>query len=169
MELIEFGVLSDAQRTQLEGDEVDPWDSARNDLTTWRPKDRHVGLIDGEGRLVAAAGLVAGAVRGDDGRTVGVLGIGGVIVAAPYRGRGLARRVVEASLERAGDLELAMLFCYRDRAGLYERLDFRELGAKLLVEQPEGPVEMPLVTMWRPLRDGASLPEGPLTLDGTPF
>lgn len=158
------------QWAQLIGDEVDPFDSARSDLK-WREKDIQVGLLDDAGRLVAAAELATAELAGADGQRTGVVGIGGVIVAAPCRGRGLARRVVELALERAGTLGpgLAMLFCYRDRAGLYERLGFHEVEAEVWVEQPSGSIRMPLVTMWRALLPGASPPAGPLTLDGLPF
>ena len=58
MEQIEFGPLTDELRSELEGDEQDPWDAARVPPMEWRPKERHVGLRDEHGRLVANAGLL---------------------------------------------------------------------------------------------------------------
>jgi hypothetical protein len=46
---------------------------------------------------------------------------------------------------------------------------FSELPGPVLVEQPHGIVEMPMLTMWRPLRAGVTLPDGRASLDGLPF
>jgi hypothetical protein len=62
-----------------------------------------------------------------------------------------------------------MLFCHRDRAGLYERHGFVEVAPPVMVQQPDRFVPMPGVSMWRPLREGVTLPAGPLTLHGLPF
>lgn len=100
-----------------------------------------------------------------------VLGIGGVIVRAPFRGRGLARRVVEAALEtgRALGPPFALLFCLEDRAGLYRRLGFTEVDGDVLVSQATGYEVMPLRTMWRALGPDAAWPEGQLVLHSLPF
>ena len=168
--MIEFGRLSESQRAELEGDEVDPFDAAGNTLQ-WRPKDHHVALRGPEGRLVASAGLVLSDVQADGSDPVPVVGIGGVIVAAPYRGRGLANRLIDELLTRATTLgpDLAMLFCHRNRAGLYTRHGFIEISATVVAQQPPGLVEMQMVAMWRALREGARLPPGNLTLGGLPF
>lgn len=170
MDIVEFGALTDAYREQLEGDEDDPFDAAGSPLQ-WRGKDRHIALRDAGGRLVASVGLLTAEIRvGADG-VMPIVGVGGVIVAAPHRGRGLAREVLTAALDRAQTLgpPLALLFCHPDRAGLYERFGFSEATARVVVEQPDGPVEMPHVTMWRALHPGATLPDGPVTLLGLPF
>jgi hypothetical protein len=52
MEVIEFGPLTTRQRRELEGDERDPFNAVGITLR-YRPKDRHVGLRDKSGRLVA--------------------------------------------------------------------------------------------------------------------
>jgi hypothetical protein len=62
-----------------------------------------------------------------------------------------------------------MLFCRPDRAELYRRHGFDEVPGPVLVDQPDGVVEMPPVTMWRPLRSGASLLDGPVKVHGLPF
>ncbi len=170
MEVVELGPLTDTYRAELEGDEVDPFDAAGNSLQ-WRVKDRHVALRGADGRLVASVGLVLTEIRVGDDRVVPVVGIGGVIVTAAQRGRGLAREVLEAALARAATLgpPLVLLFCLPDRVGLYERFGFTEVARPVLVPQPGGPTEMPLVTMWRALAPGGELPDGPVTLLGLPY
>lgn len=169
MELIEFGPLSERQRAELEGGEHDPWDAG--DWTMrFRPKEHHVGLRDGDGRLVASAGMVAVEVEVQR-RRFPVVGLGGVIVNAGYRGRGYAREVVNAAIARAELLgpEFMLLFCHADRVGLYRKLGFTEIAGSAAVEQPEGRVAMPMVAMWRALRTGAVWPAGSVAVLGLPF
>jgi hypothetical protein len=79
--------------------------------------------------------------------------------------------VIGEALRRAATLgpAVAMLFCRRELAGLYERHRFVEIDPPVMVHQPDGFVEMPLVSMWRPLHEGMTLPSGPLTLHDLPF
>jgi predicted N-acetyltransferase YhbS len=169
MELIRFGTMTDEYRAQLEGDELDPFDAAGQRLR-FRAKERHVGLRAGDGRLVASAGYVRAEVSVAS-RSFAVVGIGGVIVVAEHRGRGLARRVMADVLEEAATLgpEFALLFCHESRSGLYDRLGFARIIAPVRVMQPDGLAAMPEVTMWRALRDGAAFPRGELTLLDLPF
>jgi predicted N-acetyltransferase YhbS len=169
MELIDLPQLTDEHRAQLEGDEEDPFDGARSDFS-FQQKEARIGLFD-DTRLVAAAGWVNVEVE-VDGTRFPVLGIGGVIVNADYRGRGLARRAVEAVLERgatAGGPGFALLFCLDDRAGLYLKLGFSEIAYPVTVDQPDGPAEMSLIAMWRALEPGARWPDGPVRVHGLPF
>src|ERR1700737_160913 len=99
MEVVEFGRLTDAQRAELEGDERDPFD-AEGATLRYRRKNRHVALRDDGGRLIASAGLVTTEVE-VAGERFAAVGLGGVIVNAECRGRGLARRVVQEALDRA--------------------------------------------------------------------
>jgi GNAT superfamily N-acetyltransferase len=191
VELVEFGRLSVARRAELEGDESDPFEVSRVTLQ-FRPKQRHVAFQDEDGRLVASAGMVIAEVE-VGGRRFPVVGLGGVIVNARYRGRGLGRRVVEAAVARArawawarelepadppgrslagppaGQPEFVMLFCLPDRVGLYRRLGFVEVADEVRVGQPVGDAAMPLRTMWRALREGAQWPAGPVDVLGLPF
>jgi GNAT superfamily N-acetyltransferase len=170
VELVEFGRLSESQRVELEGDEVDPFDGAGNTLQ-WQPKDQHVALRGPGGRLIASAGLVLTEVELDGETALPVVGIGGVFVAARYRGQGLSTRVMTEILAKARGLgpDLALLFCHRNRAGLYLRHEFVEIAPPVLVDQPDGPAEIPMVSMWRPLHDGVTLPRGRVFLRGLPF
>jgi predicted GNAT family N-acyltransferase len=170
MEVVEVGRLSDSEWAELQGDEVDPFDAARNSLQ-WGSKDRHVALRRPDGRFVATAGLVVAEVHVDGSAVIPVVGIGGVIVAAPCRGQGLGDRIVVEALRIAATLGpgIAMLFCYRDRAGLYARHRFVEIVAPVFVYQPAGLVEMTMVSMWRALREGERLPPGEVVLNSLPF
>lgn len=170
MELVELGPLTDEQRAELEGDEQDPWDAARVPPLEWRAKEQHVVLRDKQGRLIASAGLVVAEVEAGEVR-LPVVGLGGVIVNAGYRGRGLSLRVIRAALEKADALgpDFALLFCHEDRVELYRRFGFEELRSGVLVDGPGGQVELPMRAMWRALRTGASWPEGRVVLLGRPF
>lgn len=100
-----------------------------------------------------------------------VVGLGGVIVNAAYRGRGLGRRVVDAALGRARTMgpPFASLFCHANRVGLYGRLGFTEVTSPVSVQQPSGLAAMPQCTMWQALRAGAEWPSGRVVVRGLPF
>jgi predicted N-acetyltransferase YhbS len=169
VQLIEFGELTEQQRLELEGEEADPFEVGEITLQ-FRPKLKHAGLQDADGTLVASAGWVmAEAEVGEE--SFEVVGIGGVIVRAEFRGRGLAREIVEAAIERARTptARFVLLFCRPDRAGLYLRLGFHRVEGDVLVEQPAGYVPIPLETMWRALSPGDSWPQGQLILHSLPF
>ena len=172
VEVIRFADLTEDLRAQLEGDESDPFGAAALPFRlSWRGKDQHVGLRNAAGRLVASAGIVVAEVVGGDQAAIEVVGIGGVIVNAASRGQGLGKRVIEEVVELARNAgpDIAMLFCHPDRADLYRRHGFTEVPGPVVVEGPDGPVTMPMVTMWRPLREGAALPAGPVRVSGLPF
>jgi predicted GNAT family N-acyltransferase len=170
VDVVEFGSLTPQLRGELEGDEVDPFDGAGSTLQ-WRPKDRHVGLRGPDGRLLASTGLVQAGLEAGDGLVTEVVGIGGVIVAAAFRGQGLGSRVIVEALRVAAGFgpPAVILFCHRNRVGLYVRHGFLELAPPVLVSQPDGFAEIPLVTMWRALRDGVDPPQGPIRVLSLPF
>lgn len=170
MEVVEFGPLTDAYRAELEGDEIDPFDG-RDTKLQWRRKERHIALRGDDGRLVASTGVLLAEIQVGDGPVTPVVGIGGVIVVAAHRGQGLANRVIVEALRLAATLgpDLVILFCHRDRAGLYMRHQFVEIPKPVLVQQPDGFVEIPEVAMWRALRESASLPPGQFRLLSLPF
>src|SRR5437588_2603693 len=152
MELIEFEELSPDRRAELEGGEQNPFEVGDLPLR-FQPKQHHMALQDDDGTLVASAGIVVAEAQVGEER-FSVVGVGGVIVRRPFRGRGLAREVVEAALMRARELgpSFALLFCLESRVGLYRRLGFAEVEGEVRVRQPEGYEVMPLQTMWRALR-----------------
>ncbi|MFF7456412.1 GNAT family N-acetyltransferase [Kitasatospora sp. NPDC008115] len=162
--------LEGYEPAEIFGDTPDPFGVDAWGIT-WRRKEHHVGIREEpDGRLVAHAGLVVLPVSAG-GRRTDVVGLGGVAVAADRRGRGLARAVVEGALDRARGLGpgAAILFCRPDVAGLYARLGWRPLEGPVEVEQPAGPVEMPLRTMWFPLHEGARWPAGAVRLHSLPM
>jgi predicted N-acetyltransferase YhbS len=169
VEIVEFGALTDAFRAQLEGDEDDPFDASGIDLR-FRRKEQHVALRGGDGTLVASTGMLVVDVEVGPARFP-VVGVGGVIVNEHWRGRGLARQVVEAALAKARTLgpDFALLFCRDDRAGLYVRLGFADVASPVRVEQPGGYRPMPQRTMWRALDPEAAWPDGELTVLSLPF
>lgn len=169
MEIVELGPLTAGQKRQLEGDEPDPFDAAGVPLH-YRPKDQHVALRDERGRLIASTGLLVVDIEVNRHRFA-VVGIGGVIVNAQYRGRGLGREIVRAALGKADTLgpAFALLFCHRDRAGLYRKLGFAEITADVSVRQPGGYRRMPQVSMSRGLRGDACWPDGAVVVHSLPF
>ena len=140
MELIECGRLSEKQFAALVGDEDDPWRAAEFGLE-WRPKDHYVALRDDDGRLLAAAGLVVVDVQVGARPAIPVVGLGGVIVTASHRGRGLGRRVISGALAHAEAMgpAIAMLFCRSEMAGLYRRHGFAEVPGPVFVTSQAGP------------------------------
>jgi predicted N-acetyltransferase YhbS len=169
MEIVDLGHLTDSERADLEGEEDDPFDGAGIALR-FRPKDRHVAIRGSDGRLVASAGLTEVEIE-VAGKRFPVVGLGGVIVNAEHRGRGLARQIVEQALARACEMgpRFVVLFCHADRVGLYVRLGFVEIASRVLVQQPHGSQTMPMCTMWRALTPQASWPDGPVEIHGLPF
>jgi predicted N-acetyltransferase YhbS len=169
MEVIEFGRLTPDVRAELEGHEEDPFDMAGSTLR-YRPKEQHVALRAPDGRLAASTGLVPVEVEAG-GRRFDAVGIGGVIVAAHYRGQGLARRIVAEALAKARTLgpDVAVLFCHEDRSGLYRKLGFADVSAEVRVAQPAGYAGMPQRMMWHGLTDDAVWPPGAVVLHSLPF
>ncbi|MFI9240093.1 GNAT family N-acetyltransferase [Streptomyces sp. NPDC053079] len=154
--------------SEILGDVADPFGVEDTGLT-WRPKDEHFG-IRRAGRLVAHTGLVRLPLSVGGAATEAV-GVGGVAVAADARGQGLARLVMTAALDHARTMgpRHALLFCRPPLVALYRRLGWRVLEGDVHVEQPTGPVVMPLCTMWTPLHGDAPWPEGPVRLHSLPM
>jgi predicted N-acetyltransferase YhbS len=170
VKLVELeGDHSDAERAELHDGEVNAFESVHLGMS-WDDHERRIVLVD-DGRMIACAGLVIAPVR-VGGIAFDVVGVGGVIVTHSRRGEGLARRVMEGALARAAQLgpAFALLFCRPDRAGFYTKLGFVKVAEPVEVGQPEGARRaMPLDTMWRPLRAGATWPAGPVDVPGLPF
>jgi predicted N-acetyltransferase YhbS len=156
------------EQTVILGDGTDPY-GVKDTGLTWGPKDAHFGVSQ-DGRLVAHAGVVALPVS-IGGTDTEVVGLGGVAVAPDHRGRGLARLVVAGALDHARTMgpRYGLLFCLPRLVPLYRRLGWSVVEGEVEVQQPEGPVVMPLRTMWTPLHDGAAWPEGALRLRSLPM
>ncbi|MCB5906538.1 GNAT family N-acetyltransferase [Streptomyces pinistramenti] len=153
---------------EILGDGADPFGVADTGLT-WLPKDVHFGVRQ-RGRLVAHAGLVR-LPMAIGGACAEVVGVGGVAVAPELRGRGLARLAVAAALDHARTMgpRHGLLFCRPTLVPLYRRLGWRALEQEVRVEQPDGPVIMPLWTLWTPLHDGARWPAGEIRVLSLPM
>ncbi|MGI5262026.1 GNAT family N-acetyltransferase [Streptomyces angustmyceticus] len=168
--MVRLARYSTAELREIAGDDEDPFGVAEAGLT-WLPKQEHFG-IRRDGRLVAHTGLVTLPLAVGPVETE-VVGFGGVLVAPGLRGHGLARLVVSGALEhaRTSGPECGLLFCRPHLVPLYQRLGWRTLEEDVQVEQPGGPVVMPLRTMWIPLRDGARWPggSGPVRLLSLPM
>jgi GNAT superfamily N-acetyltransferase len=158
----------EAELREIFGDDTDPFGVASTGLT-WLPKEVHFG-IRRHGRLLAHTGLLQAPISVGE-HTTGVVGFGAVAVAPDWRGQGLARLVVTVALEHARTMgpRHGLLFCRPPLVALYERLGWRTLPEEVRAEQPEGPVTMPLRTMWTPLHADAPWPTGPVRLRSLPF
>ncbi|MFF4098958.1 GNAT family N-acetyltransferase [Streptomyces sp. NPDC001903] len=156
------------EQAEILGEGADPFGVADTGLA-WLPKDEHFG-IRLDGRLVAHTGLLRIPVSVGGAETE-LVGVGGVAVAADVRGRGLARLVMAAALDHARTMgpRHGLLFCRPPLVPLYRRLGWRVLDQDVTVEQREGPVVMPLRTMWTPLHDGADWPPGAVRLLSYPM
>jgi GNAT superfamily N-acetyltransferase len=164
--IVEIGEFTDAQWEELRAGEAHPWGI---DGLEWAEKERFVALrVDG--RLVATAGWSISDIEAG-GESFPVVGLGAVLVSRPQRGKGYARRVLEAWLDRAATLgpARAALFCAPHNVTLYERFGFAEVLGPVTADQPGGPVTMPGAFMWRPLEAGATWPDGPVRVRGLPF
>ena len=170
MEAIELPGVSSEQWRAIQGEEANPWGGEAEELS-WAEKQRHVGVRGEDGELLAMAGALVAEVSVEGGEPFGVVGIGGVIVRRDMRGRGLARLVVEAILDVGRGLgpAHAMLFCREPLVALYERFGFHTIAAPVSAAQPDGRIEMPMHSMWSPLRAGASWPAGAVEVLGEPF
>ncbi|MHB1519154.1 MAG: GNAT family N-acetyltransferase [Acidimicrobiales bacterium] len=149
--------------------ELDPFEVDHLDMA-WMAKTDHV-VLEESGRAIAHAGWVHVEVEPEGHRPVAAIGLGGVLVHHDHRGRGLGRRVVEeaVALMALEERPIALLFCLVDRLALYRRLGWHRQQGEVVVDQPSGPVVMPLETCWLPLFPGASLPDGGLRTPGLPF
>ena len=164
--------LSREQWDELGANEPGAWGGGAPETLQWRPKDRHLVLREPGGRLLAVAETLIATVSVAGSDTFEVLGIGGVFVSASERGRGLMREIMVSLLARARDddgPERGMLFCLARLAPVYAGLGFEEIPDPVWADQPEGRIEMPMVSMWIALRGRPGWPSGRVDLQGLPF
>jgi|SRR5579875_307657 len=170
MELVEFGELEFADWAGLTRHDPAPFGPAAVGLE-YRPKDRHVGVRDEEGRLVAVVGATVAQVTVDGQDPFDVVGIGGLIVHRDFRGLGLSQRVTNRIREVTTEWgpSLAMIFCESHVLDLHLRRGYRPITEPVWVDQPAGPVVMPMHAAWRPFRPAEWPSGGPVRLHGLPF
>jgi GNAT superfamily N-acetyltransferase len=166
VDLPDFG--SDDYASIVDG-EADPFETDQLGIA-WRGKSGHVGLTVA-GQLIAHAGWVPARARTTTGELVELLGLGGVLVHREHRRNGAGRQLVSGAMTRMRDLgtPLGLLFCRTDRVPFYESLGWYPMQNEVIVDQPVGPILMPLVTCWTALVDGAPPPGSELHLEGLPF
>ena len=170
MNLVELDAVAEPYWDELIAGEREPF-GAVGETLAWREKERTIGLREPDGRLVAGAGAVLADVDVAPGRSFAVVGLGGLIVTREARGRGHMRTLVDALLAIAGEVgpDRVMLFCRPELVEVYRRMGCAQVSAPVWVDQPDGRVEMPMRTMWRPLREGVGWPAGRVDLRGLPF
>jgi GNAT superfamily N-acetyltransferase len=171
VQLDEFGALSVGEWIGLTGREGAPFGAASAGLE-FRPKDRHVGYRNGDGRLEAVVGVTVVRVDVESHGTFDVVGVGGLIIRKELRGRKLAAPLMDAVKRVAEGMgpELAMIFCDHTLVTLYENRGYAAIAAPVWVDQPRGRVVMPVPAMWRRLRaTGPAWPEGRVDVRGLPF
>ena len=171
MELVELHEMPLAQWQELGAEEPGAWGGGPTESWAWREKERHLALIDPDGRILAVAEAVLVELTVAGAGSFPVVGIGGVFVRGSERGRGLMHRVVEELLGGAREMgpERAMLFCRAHLVPVYASFGFTEILDPVWVEQPDGPVKMPMGSMWLALHGRPGWPLGRVDVQGLPF
>ena len=136
-------------------------------------EDRPVRLLGWQGdRLVAHAGILPREVR-VGAETLPVVGLCSVMVHADRQRSGLGGAIVRASFDESArrytQARHSVFVCLESRVGFYERLGAHRIDGPVTFNQPDGAREMSIVTMWRPLAEGAKWPAGRVHLVGLPW
>ena len=159
--------LPDAERVALFEWGTDVFQGALYQLR-WRAAERHVvGYLDG--KPVTQVGLVKQeVVAGKEKRWVA--GVGGVVTVPSQLRKGFAR----ACLLRAHDVmkdELGVshgfLFCPERLLGFYSGTGWRRIEDKVMIDQPQGKVTSPLLSMV--ISFGDAWPRGTVDLQSLPW
>ena len=138
---------SAADRSGLAGGEKDPSQTGAYQLQ-WRPAEKHVFVVK-EGATVCHVGLVGQTVE-VQGNPVSLAGIGGVLARRECRGRGYCRIAMEAAEAFASSetgVKFLLLFCRPALQSFYEHLGWANVSSPVWVEQANGNVLLPLVSM----------------------
>lgn len=159
---------SAADRNALAGGEKDPSQTIAYQLQ-WRPTEKHVFVVEGR-KTVCHVGLIRQTVE-VQGNPVSVAGIGGVLVRRECRGRGYCRIAMEAAEAFALSqmtVNFILLFCRPALQCFYEHLGWMRVSSTVWVEQVQGDVVLPIVSMAKCL--GAEhWPEGEVRLGSRPW
>ena len=159
---------TEADRSDLAGGEKDPSQTGAYQLQ-WRPTEKHVLILEG-GRKVCHVGLVKHSVA-VEGHPVPIAGIGGVLTRSECRGHGygrIAMKEAEAFASSQMGVDFMLLFCRPALQCWYEGLGWVKVSSSVWVEQQQGPIVQPLVSMVRCL--GPKLwPQGEVRLGCLPW
>lgn len=168
MDVIDLANYGPALRAEIADGDPDPAGVAHLGLV-WRDKTGHVGVRH-RGRLVAHAGWLPIHLRLGE-RRVAAAGLGGVLVHPWLRGQGVGALVVRAVMDRMREagLPVGVLFCREQLVPYYARLGWQCVDGEVVVDQPDGPVAMPLRTCWSALHPHPPAVHAPLTVGGLPF
>lgn len=172
MRLVERDTFTTEQWKAIVGQEQEPWGGGPAESMTWCEGKRYLVALDdsGGGEPEAVIGVLVAAVEAG-GERFDVVGVGSLIVAESRRRQGLGGQLLERGLELAGQMgpERAMLFCEDALVARYSRYGFELIEGPVFAEQPDGRIEMPMNSMWRPLCEGARWPPGRVDVLGLPF
>jgi len=104
----------------------------------WRRKSDFVVAYDGDRPVGHAAVLTVEVRSGIVGR-LQVAGLGSVLVAPSYRGRGVGSQLVQQVLEMVRERELSwtLLLCLDERVSFYARLGWKAVPGPVTIEQPD--------------------------------
>jgi Acetyltransferase (GNAT) domain len=159
---------SAADRNDLAGGQKDPSQTSGFRLQ-WRPTEKHVLVVEG-GKRVCHVGLVRQTVE-VQGKPVSVAGIGGVLVRRECRGRGNCRIAMEAAeafvLKHMG-VNFLLLFCRPALQSFYEHLCWAKVSSLVWVEQSQGNLLLPIVSMVKCL-GAEQWPAGEVRLGSRPW
>jgi GNAT superfamily N-acetyltransferase len=161
--------LRPSQSVVLFGWDPDVFSSRELGLNWDSEADWHF-LAYQDGALVGQLSLLIRTVE-CGGREVRVSGLGGLITLPHVRGQGVARRLMDASLDfsvKETDAEFILFFCPDTLVPFYQRLGYQEVLAPVVITQPSGPLSCPLHTFYRSLR-GAPWEEGTVVIRGLPW
>lgn len=136
---------------------------------TWRPMDEHF-IADVQGRPVSHVGLLHHTIRAGE-RPVVIAGVGGVITVPEAQKRGHAGALLEHATRFAFDtwrVDAGLLFCFDRMVPFYTRFGWHALRYPTIVDQPSGPIEMPMRTMVYPA-DRLGIFDATVTLNSLPW
>ena len=159
---------SPAERSDLAGGETDPSQTACYQLQ-WRPTEKHL-LLFQDREMVCHLGLLRHSVE-VGGTPIPVVGFGGLLVRKECRGRGYAHAVIERAESIARDemaANFVVFFCRPALRTLYEGMGWKEVVDPVWIEQPQGRVLMPAVSMVKSLGP-ESWPNGEVQLCSRPW
>ena len=169
MEFVEFETLALADWVRLVRRDANPFGAAIAGIQV-RKMDRFVGARDVDGRMVAVIGAAIAQVTVNDHAPFEVVGVGSLLVRKDVRANGVARELMAHLRKITAEMgpDRAMLFCEPHLLPVYSRRDYTQLTDAVWVDQPAGPMIMPLHAMWRPIRP-TNWPAGTIRIHGLPF